>query len=300
MTPSVTNTKLLTALRGEYHSLSLAKAEFILHRTKQRYYYDGDRPSRLLALRLKQCESKAMINAIRTTEGVVVTQPDAINKEFKTFYCQLYLSEGQLNAERCASFVYSLSLPKLDDEDIDGLEKSISMEELESAVRSLNRGKSPGLDGLPPEFYVVFWDQVGPLILDSINFAIKQGSFHRDQRNALITLLLKKGKDPLECSSYRPISLICGDIKFFSKVLDTRIEKVVGKLIHFDQTGFLKGRVASDNLRRLLHIIDIADAHKEDCAVFSLDAEKAFDRLEWVTCGWSWRNSALGKNSFPC
>lgn len=34
VTPSVTN--LLTALRGEYHSLSLAKAEFILHRTKQR------------------------------------------------------------------------------------------------------------------------------------------------------------------------------------------------------------------------------------------------------------------------
>lgn len=110
VTPSVTNTKLLTALRGELHSLSLEKAEFILHRTKQRYYYDCDRPCRLLPLRLKQYESKAKINAIRTTEGTFVTQPDAINKEFKTFYCQLYLSEGQLNAERCASFLYSLSL----------------------------------------------------------------------------------------------------------------------------------------------------------------------------------------------
>lgn len=51
-----------------------------------------------------------------------------------------------------------------------------SLEELESAVRSLNRGKSPGLDGLPPEFYVVFWDQVGRLILDSIKFAVKDHS----------------------------------------------------------------------------------------------------------------------------
>lgn len=104
-------------------------------------------------------------------------------------------------------------------------------------VRSLNRGKSPGLVSLPPEFYVVFWDQVGPLILDSINVAIKQGSFHRDQRNALITLLFKKGKDPLECSSYRPISLICRDIKMFSKVLATRIEKNSYILI---KQGFLK------------------------------------------------------------
>ena len=58
----------------------------------------------------------------------------------------------------------------------------------------------------------------------------------------------------------------------------------MGKLIHFDQTGFLKGRITSDNLRRLLHI-DIADSLAEDCAVFSLDAEKAFDRLEWE-CLW--------------
>lgn len=177
-----------------------------------------------------------MINAIRTTEGMVVTQPEAINNVFKTFYCHLYTSEGQLNIERCATFLHSLSLPKLDDDEIDNLEKSISMEELESAVKSLNKGKSPGLDGLPPEFYLAFWDQVEPLILDSMNFAIKQGSFHRDQRNALITLLLMKGKDPLECSSYQPISLICGDIKIYSKVLATRIETVAGKLIHFDQT----------------------------------------------------------------
>uniref|UniRef100_A0A3B3QJJ3 exodeoxyribonuclease III n=1 Tax=Paramormyrops kingsleyae TaxID=1676925 RepID=A0A3B3QJJ3_9TELE len=72
--PSVANAQLLTKLKGGYHTLSLAKAEFILHRTKQRYYYDGDRPGSLLALRLKRCESKATINAIRTTEGTVITQ----------------------------------------------------------------------------------------------------------------------------------------------------------------------------------------------------------------------------------
>lgn len=63
-TSLVTNTSLLTALRGEYKNLSIEKAEFLIHRTQQKYYFEGDRPSRLLALRLKQCESKAFINAI--------------------------------------------------------------------------------------------------------------------------------------------------------------------------------------------------------------------------------------------
>ncbi len=61
----------------------------------------------------------------------------------------------------------------------------------------------------------------------------------------------------------------------------SRLEKVIHSLIKEDQTGFIKGRNASDNMRRLLHILDFADSHPTPCAVFSLDAEKAFDRLEW-------------------
>ncbi len=58
------------------------------------------------------------------------------------------------------------------------------------------------------------------------------------------------------------------------------MEKVIHSLIKEDQTGFIKGRNASDNMRRLLHILDFADSHPSPCAFFSLDAEKAFDRVE--------------------
>ncbi len=118
-------------------------------------------------------------------------------------------------------------------------------------------------------------------MLNSFNFAIEHGVFHRDQKTSLISLLLKKGKDPLDCSSYRPISLIPCDLKIYAKVFASRMEKVIHSLIKEDQTGFIKGRNASDNMRRLLHILDFADSHPTPCAVFSLDAEKAFDRLEW-------------------
>ncbi len=50
-------------------------------------------------------------------------------------------------------------------------------------------------------------------MLNSFNFAIEHGVFHRDQKTSVISLLLKKGKDPLDCSSYRPISLIPCDLK---------------------------------------------------------------------------------------
>ncbi len=77
------------------------------------------------------------------------------------------------------------------------------------------------------------------------------------------------------------ISLIPCDLKIYAKVFASRMEKVIHSLIKEDQTGFIKGRNASDNMRRLLHILDFADSHPTHCAVFSLDAEKAFDRLVW-------------------
>ncbi len=81
-------------------------------------------------------------------------------------------------------------------------------------------------------------------MLNSFNLAIEHGVFHRDQKTSLISLLLKKGKDPLDCSSYRPISLIPCDVKIYAKVFASRMEKVIHSLIKEDQTGFIKGRNA--------------------------------------------------------
>ncbi len=83
------------AIRGFCISFSstLAKAEFILHRTRQKYYFKSERPSHLLALRLKECESKAYISAIKSSDDQVTTNPVAINEIFKGFYTNLYKAE---------------------------------------------------------------------------------------------------------------------------------------------------------------------------------------------------------------
>lgn len=53
------------------------------------------------------------------------------------------------------------------------------------------------------------------------------------------------------------------------------------KLIHKDQTGFMKGHLAADNIQRQIHVIYETQQLKTPCAILSLGAEKAFDRLEW-------------------
>ncbi len=67
------------------------------------------------------------------------------------------------------------------------------------------------------------------------------GHFIEIKKTSLISLLLKKGKDPLDCSSYRPISLIPCDLKIYAKVFASRLEKVIHSLIKEDQNWFHQG-----------------------------------------------------------
>lgn len=66
----------------------------------------------------------------------------------------------------------------------------------------MQRNKSPGFDGIPLELYVTFWDKLGPLMLDMVRTSIDKGGFSRDVNLALISLLLKENKDPVDCASY--------------------------------------------------------------------------------------------------
>ncbi len=72
---------------------------------------------------------------------------------------------------------------------------------------------------------------------------------------ARISLIFKKDKDPSECKSYLPISLIQVDVKILSKTLANRLSKVMTDLIHVDQVGFIRGRSSSDNIRRFINIM---------------------------------------------
>lgn len=98
---------------------------------------------------------------------------------------------------------------------------------------------------------------------------------------AIISLILKKDKNPLECGSYRPISLLNCDYKILAKLLSTRLENFMCQIISPDQTGFIRDRYSFINIRRLFNILYSPHSNSPE-VVLSLDAEKAFDRVEWI------------------
>lgn len=65
----------------------------------------------------------------------------------------------------------------------------ITLRELERALKCSSKAKSPGLDGIPKEFYSTFWTELGPLILDIINFSVRIGHFRQTVNTAVVSLV---------------------------------------------------------------------------------------------------------------
>lgn len=154
----------------------------------------------------------------------------------------------------------------------------VTTDEVQDAIRSLQSGKTPGPDGFIVEFYKTYTDLLSPL-LAQVYESFANCWLPPNLNEATICLLLKKGKDPLECSSYRLISLLNVDLKMLAKVLALRLQQALPVLMSPDQTGFMAGRNTLNNTRWLLNIISSLNMDTPE-VILSLDAEKC-------SIGWS-------------
>ena len=82
-----------------------------------------------------------------------------------------------------------------------------------------------------------------------------------------------------ELGNWRPLSLTNVDYKLLAKVLAIRFKKVIEKLINEDQSGFIKGRHASVDLRAIDDVIEYANNNKMPGIMIALDYLKAFDTI---------------------
>ena len=79
-------------------------------------------------------------------------------------YEQLYANKLG-NLEEMDGFLENHKLLKLEQEEIENLNRPITREEIEAVIKTLQRHKSPGPDGFPEEFYQTLNEDTVPILL---------------------------------------------------------------------------------------------------------------------------------------
>ena len=89
--------------------------------------------------------------------------------------------------------------------------------------------------------YKQFKDKLIQPLLDMLLESYEKEDLPPSLRGALITLLLKPGKAPTDCASYRAISLLNTDSKILCKTLARRLEELLLDMIKVDKTASSRG-----------------------------------------------------------
>ena len=188
------------------------------------------------------------------------------------YYKQLYVNKVD-NLEEMDKFLEKHNLPRLNQEEIENINRPMTRTKIETVIKNLPTNKSPGPDGFTGEFYQIFREELTPILLKLFQNIAEGGTLPNSFCEATITLIVKPDKDVTKKENYRPITLINIDVKILNKILSNRIQQHIKTIIHHDRVGFIPGMQGFFNTHKSINVINHINKLKEkNHMIISTDA----------------------------
>ncbi|CAH2095709.1 unnamed protein product [Euphydryas editha] len=208
-----------------------------------------------------------------THNNIDYTKGDDICNAFNKFFESVFLKPQRANSTIPISFTHPCN---------DCLSKvNVNKQNLLKYLRTLDKSKGAGCDGIPPLFFASCADSLCYPISILFDRSLQEGIFPDAWKKAQIVPIHKKGSKSL-IANYRPISILNTIAKLFEKVVYEDIYSIIAKGIPRTQHGFLRGRSTLSNLTLFSDFILKAMEKGGQVDVVYTDFEKAFDRVDHV------------------
>ena len=147
-----------------------------------------------LARLIKRKRQRTQINKFRNKKGEVITDTTEIQRIIREYYKQLYANK-MANLEEMDTVLERYNLPRLTQEKIQNMNRSITSAEIEIVIKKLPTNKIPGADAFTEEFYQTFREELTSILLKLFQKMSEEGKLPSSFYEATITLIPKPDKD---------------------------------------------------------------------------------------------------------
>ena len=183
------------SVQSRITAIDLHEAQGARVRSRIKWAEEGETSSSYFFRLEKKHGTEDWISAMRSEDGFIVSDISNICNSWVSFYSTLFTAcQCDINIQ---NDLLSKVASRVPPDQVSHCEGYLSLEEVQITLSGMARGKSPGSDGLPAEFYITFWDVLGADLVEVLNTSFDSGSLTLSQKEALISLIFKKG-DRLE------------------------------------------------------------------------------------------------------
>ena len=135
----------------EINEIETKKTIAKMNKTKSWFFEKINKIDKSLARLIKKKRERTQINKIRNEKGEVTRDTAEIQSILRAYYKQLYANKMD-NPEEMDKFLERYNLPRLNQEKTENMNRPITINEIETVIKSLPTKKSPGPDGFTGEF----------------------------------------------------------------------------------------------------------------------------------------------------
>ncbi|GBG85772.1 hypothetical protein CBR_g40499 [Chara braunii] len=272
---------------NKWETLQVEQQEAWAKRAQERGMVKVDRMSKETFRRLCPARSHGTIRALLhpfNMQDDLAEDTETMAVYATTYFIDILTSrrppEESLEQLRMEHDLWQFTNKQLAMEQRHSLDRPLTLEELKEAAGCMVKGKAPGDDGLPVEFFLATWEVVGPILVRLFNRVLEGALLTEDMCRGVITLLYTKG-DKRNVRNWRPISLLNVAYKILAKALSRSLTPLLPELVNADQGAFVKGRSITENMLTAMGALEIIGSERRQVVVAMLDLEQAYDRVNW-------------------
>ena len=147
-------------------------------------------------------------------------------------------------------------------------------EEVVTAVASLKKGKSAGVDNIPAELVQAGEETMIDVLTEIFNRIWRTGECPTPWTQSLIITLPKKGNNLQLCQNYRTISLISHSSKVMLKAILNRLKPQAEEIITEEQAGYRAGKSTTELIINLRIMCEKYLQHQQNLYHVFIDFKK--------------------------